>query len=85
MSGLAGKVPSWVERILIPTLESKIRAIVGEEFVHFEKVIDAKFDAVNARIEAVDTKVDSLEKRFPTVQEIAEIKARLNAIERERR
>ena len=89
--------------MLIPTLETKIRAIVKEEVIQLEKVMDARFsavdvqfdgtnaginarfDAVNARIEAVNTKVDSLEKRFPAVQEIAEIKARLNAIERERR
>ncbi len=49
-----------------------------EEIAQFEKVMDARFEAVN-------TKIDSLEKRFPTVQELAEIKARLNAIERERR
>lgn len=47
--------------------------------------INARFDAVNARIDAVNTKVDALEKRFRAALEIAEIKARLNAIERERR
>ena len=78
LSGVASKVPGWVERMLIPTLEAKIRVIVKEEIAQFEKVMDAKFEAVN-------TKIDSLEKRFPTVQEMAEIKARLNAIERERR
>jgi tetrahydromethanopterin S-methyltransferase subunit G len=78
LSGAANKVPGWVERMLIPTLEAKIRTIVAEEVAHLEKVMDAKFEAVNTRI-------DSLEKRFPAVQEIAEIKARLKAIERERR
>jgi tetrahydromethanopterin S-methyltransferase subunit G len=84
MSGVTSKIPGWVERMLIPTIEAKVRMIVAEEFVHFEKVMDAKFETVNARIDAVNTKVDSLEKRFPAVQEIAEIKARLNSIERER-
>jgi hypothetical protein len=98
-----GKVPGWVERILIPSLETKVRAIVKEELARFEKVINARFEAtdakievvnvriealdsrVNSRFDTVDAKIDSLEKRFPAIQEIAEIKARLTAIERERR
>lgn len=71
---------------MIPTLESKIRTIVREEVDHLEKVIDARFEAVNskmdARFEAVNTKIDSLEKRFPAVQELADIRARLNEIEK---
>lgn len=78
MSRVAEKVPGWVERLLIPTLESKIRSIVKEEIGQLEKVMDARFEAVNS-------KIDSLEKRFPTVQEFAEIKARLNEIERRSR
>jgi len=89
LSGVASRIPGWVERMLIPTLEAKIRLIVNEEIAQLEKVIDARFEAMNtkidARFEAVNTKIDSLEKRFPNVQEIAEIKARLDAIERERR
>lgn len=60
--------------MLIPTLESRVRTIVKEEIGSLEKVLDARF-------EAVGTKVDSLEKRFPAVQEIAEIKARLVLVE----
>jgi len=71
---VAEKVPGWVETLLIPTLESKIRSIVREGVSHLEKVIDARFEAVN-------TKIDSLEKRFPAVQELAEIRARLKEIE----
>ena len=78
MTGVAEKVPGWVERLLIPTLESKVRAVVKEEVGHLEKVMDARFEAVN-------TKIDSLEKRFPAVQEFAEIKARLAEIERSSR
>jgi hypothetical protein len=63
--------------MLIPTLEAKIRTIVSEEVAQLEKAMDARFGAVNTRI-------DSLEKRFLAVQEFAEIKARLDAIERER-
>jgi hypothetical protein len=78
LSGVAERVPGWVERLLIPTLESKIRTIVREEVGDLEKVMDARFEAVNA-------KIDSLEKRFPAVQDFAEIKARLGEIERSRR
>jgi hypothetical protein len=32
----AEDVPGWVERLLIPTLESRIRAVVKGEVGHFE-------------------------------------------------
>lgn len=82
---MADKTPGWVERLLIPTLESKVRSIVGEEVGHLEKVLDARFDGVHSEIrrvderigsleQRVDERIGSLEKRFPEVQEIAEIK-----------
>jgi hypothetical protein len=71
---LAQKVPGWVERVLIPTLESRARAIVKDEVGNLEKVIGARFDAV-------DTRIDALEKRIPVIQDIADIKARLAVIE----
>ena len=74
MSKTVERIPGWVERLLIPTLESRVRSIVKEEVGNLEKVLDARF-------EAVSTKIDSLEKRFPTVQELAEIKARLSLVE----
>ena len=80
------KVPGWVERLLIPAMETRIRSIVKDEVGHLEKIMDARFGAMNekfeARFDTLDTKVDSLEKRFPVVQEMAEIKARLAVIER---
>jgi hypothetical protein len=104
MSGMASKVPGWVERILIPTLETKIRSIVAEELAKYGKTVDAKFEAVEARFdaldskmdskfeavdskmdskfEAVNSKLDSLEERLGVVKEIAEIKARLDVIEK---
>ena len=60
--------------MLIPTLESRVRAIVKDEVGSLEKVLDA-------RLEAVGAKIDSLEKRFPTVQDMAEVKARLALVE----
>jgi len=78
---MSEKIPGWVERLLIPTLESKIRNIVSEEVGHLEKVLDARFDGIRSEIRRVDEKVDSLEKRFPSAQELAEIKARLSQVE----
>ena len=90
---LAGKVPGWVERLLIPTLESRVRTVVKEEMGHLEKTMDAKFEAtdvkiealnaaLSARLDAVDSRIDSLEKRIPVLQDIADLKARLTAVER---
>jgi hypothetical protein len=81
MAKMAEKIPGWVERLLIPTLESKIRSIVSGEVGHLENVLDARFDGVQSEIRRVDEKIGSLEKRFPEVQEIAEIKARLSQVE----
>ncbi len=81
MAKMAEKIPGWVERLLIPTMESKIRSIVSEEVGHLEKVLDARFDGVQSEIRRVDERIGSLEKRFPEVQEIAEIKARLSQVE----
>jgi len=75
MARIAEKVPGRVERLLIPTLESRVRGIVKEEVGHLEKIIEARF-------EAVYSKIDSLEKRLPVVQELAEIKVRLAELEK---
>jgi len=83
---VAEKVPGWVERMLVPTLESRVRGIVREEVGYLEKTMNAKFDAVektmNARFDAVNgridslelsvnTRFDSLEERIPMIQDIA--------------
>jgi hypothetical protein len=90
---LADKVPGWVERLLIPTLESRVRTVVKEEMGHLEKTMGARFEAtdvkiealnaaLSARLDAVNSRIDSLEKRIPTIQDIADLKARLTAVER---
>ncbi len=81
MAKMAEKIPGWVERLLIPTLESKVRSIVSDEVGHLEKVLDARFDGVQSEIRRVDDRIGFLEKRFPEMQEIAEIKARLSQVE----
>jgi len=64
-----------VERLLIPTLESRVRSIVKEEVGHLERTMNARFDAVSARI-------DSFEKRIHMIQDIADLKARLAVVEK---
>jgi hypothetical protein len=97
MSRITEKVPGWVERLLIPALESRVREIVKEEVGHLEKVMEARFEAVNARIDSVEktfstridslektfsARIDSLQKRLPVVEELAEIKVRLAEVEK---
>lgn len=93
----AEKVPGWVERLLIPTLETRVRTVVKEEVGHLEKTMNAKFEAVDSKFEAkldaldskfgakldgISTHIDSLEKRIPMIQDIADLKARLAAVEK---
>ncbi len=99
-SRISERVPGWVERMLIPTIESRIRSIVKAEVAHLENVMDARFEAIDeklesrfeamdekleSRFETLDAKIDSLEKRFPVVQDLAEIKARLAQVEKNQR
>lgn len=82
MSRLAERAPGWIEWLLIPTLESRVREIVKAEVGHLEKIMearfdgvnskmDAKFEAVNSRIDSVEKRLDSLEKGLPVVRDLA--------------
>ena len=62
VSKLAQKVPSWVERMLVPTLDSRVRSIVKEELGGFEKTMEAKFETIAVRFDAANQRLDSLEK-----------------------
>ena len=62
VSKLAQKVPSWVERMLVPTLDSRVRSIVKEELGGFEKTMEAKFETMAVKFDAVNQRIDSLEK-----------------------
>jgi chromosome segregation ATPase len=68
---LAEKVPGWVERLLIPTLETRVRTIVKEEVServgHLEKTMVARFDAVDAKFEAVDARFDAVNERIDSL------------------
>ena len=91
------KVPGWVERLLIPTLETRMRTIVREEVGHLEKTMNARFEAIDSkfegkletmdakftgRLDGISARMDSLEERIPILQDIADLRARLTAVEK---
>ena len=83
LSRMAEKVPGWVERLLIPTLETRIRAIVKDEFGHFEKVMDAKFEAIDGRFEAIDARFEAIDSRFEAVDDrFDSMNGRIDALEK---
>jgi len=87
---LASKIPAWIQRILLPELES----IRGEL-----KTVNARIDALKismeemdrrltsqiqslrnemiAKFEAVNSRIDSLEKRLDVAERLAVIEAKL--------
>ena len=71
------KVPSWIERLLLPRLSE----MAGEI-----KALNARFESLRnemlPRFEAVDARLDSIEKRIPVIEDLAEIKLRLAELER---
>ncbi len=77
-SKVVERIPGWVERILIPSLETRIRQIVREEVGHLEKLMDTRFEAVNERIGSLETatnaRITSLERtvdtRFDSLEKI---------------
>lgn len=80
---LAEKVPGWVERLLIPTLESRIRVIVKEELDHLDRTINAKFEGVDARFEAIDIRFDAVDARFNGVEaKVDAVNTRLDSLEK---
>jgi hypothetical protein len=76
MARLAEKIPSWASRFLIPEIER----IVDKRMEYLEKVLNARFDAVDEKIKAVHSKLESLEKRFDVVQDMAMLKAEVKEL-----
>ena len=78
------KVPSWIERLLLPRLSEmagEIKAL-NARFESLRNEMLPRFETVNARFEAVDARLDSIEKRIPVIEDLAEIKLRLAELER---
>jgi len=84
---VAEKVPGWVERLLIPTLETRVKAIVKEEVGHLEKTMNSKFEAVNTRFDSfeqsVNARFDAVNRRFDAVDARFEaVNTRFDSVER---
>jgi hypothetical protein len=77
---LVEKIPSWIERLLLP----KLSEIFGEI-----KALSARIDSLerttNERITSLRNemivKFDSIEKRMPLIEKIMELEARLARLE----
>jgi tetrahydromethanopterin S-methyltransferase subunit G len=88
---LAKKIPSWIERLLLPKLSeigSEIKAL-NARIDSLEKAIESLRNEMGslrnemlARFNAINARIDGLEKSILTREEFAEIKARLAALEK---
>ena len=79
INSLTSKIPSWIQRFLLPELESikgglkAINARIGE----LDKRVESLRNEMTARFEAVNSRIDSLGKRFDVAERLAVIEAKL--------
>jgi predicted nucleic acid-binding Zn-ribbon protein len=88
---LAEKIPSWIEMLLLPKLSEiggEIKAL-NARIDSLEKTIESLRNEMGslrnemlASFDAVNTRIDGLERSISTSEELAEIKARLAALEK---
>jgi cell shape-determining protein MreC len=69
VSKVAGRVPGWVGRFLLPEIERVV-----------EKAVNSLRSEMNAKFEAVNARLDSIGKRFDLVQDVAVLKAEVKEI-----
>ena len=87
---MSSKIPSWIQRFLLPELEAikgELRAInaridaLEKEVKSFRNEVNTRFEAINIRIEEFDKRVTSkigdLEKRLDMAERLAVIEAKL--------
>ncbi|KPV63679.1 MAG: hypothetical protein AOA66_0701 [Candidatus Bathyarchaeota archaeon BA2] len=88
---LAEKIPSWIERLLLPRLSEisgDVKALNGRidglagRINGLEKGIESLRNEMLSRFDAVHTRLDSIEKRIPMIEDLAEIKVRLTEVEK---
>jgi len=77
--GMAEKVPSWLERILLPQIsevKGELKAMNGR--------IDGEFKAVHSEIRRVEeklgTKIDELDKRLDVTQRLAVVEEQVKEL-----
>jgi len=71
---VAEKIPSWIERLLLPrlsSLEGELKAFRGE--------VAGELKTVNGRIDGLDRRIDSVEKQMVSLRN--EMNARFDALE----
>lgn len=94
---LAEKIPSWLERVLLPRVSEitgELKA-VNSHIDGMEKRIDKLENSLEAfrgatmtrdellpRFEALHTRLDAIEKRIPVIEKLAEIEVRPTQVEK---
>ena len=73
---MAARVPSWLERVLLPQmneLKGEIRALDAR--------VEGEFKAVHSEIRRLDEKIDSIDKRMDVTQRVAVIEEKMRELE----
>ncbi|MDJ0268979.1 MAG: hypothetical protein NXY59_00215 [Aigarchaeota archaeon] len=76
---MASKIPSWIQKFLLPELESvkgELKAI-NTRIEELDKRIERLRNEMIARFEAVNSRIDSLDKRLDVAERLAVIEAKL--------
>ena len=76
---MTSKIPSWIQRFLLPELESikgELKAI-NTRIEELDKRVESLRNEMIARFEAVNSRIDSLDKRLDVAERLAVIEAKL--------
>jgi len=76
---VTSKIPSWIQRFLLPELESikgELKAI-NTRIEELDKRVESLRNEMIARFEAVNSRIDSLDKRLDVAERLAVIEAKL--------
>jgi peptidoglycan hydrolase CwlO-like protein len=76
---MAGKIPGWIERLLLPRLssiEGELKAVNSEM-----KRLETKIDSLDERL---NTRIDSLSEKVDVVRDIERLKVEGAELKRQR-
>jgi len=76
---LASKVPSWLERVLLP----QVNELKGE-IKTLDAKVEGEFKAVHSEMKRLDEKIGGLDKRMDMTQRVAVIEEKMREIESKR-
>jgi predicted nuclease with TOPRIM domain len=80
---MAEKVPSWLERVLLPQIsevKGELKAVSGR-IDRLDGRMEGEFKAVHSEIKRLDEKVEGLEKRMDITQRVAVIETKVHELE----